>query len=226
MGKEVEKSALERGHEIVLKASSDSDLNQVDLEKAEVAIEFTTPDTAVNNIIRCFDVNLPVIVGTTGWMNEFEQIESTCLANQQALLYASNFSIGVNILFEVNKSLAQLMNTNRMYDVGMEEIHHTEKKDAPSGTAISLANDIISNLEKKTGWTLEENGPEDEIHIRAVREANVPGTHTIRYSSEIDEIELTHTAKGRKGFALGAVLAAEWLPGNTGVFTMKDLLKF
>jgi len=224
MGKEVETAALERDHDIVLKASTKKELTDENLLHADVAIEFTRPDTAVNNINRCFDVNLPIVVGTTGWLDKLEDITTTCLDKSQALLHASNFSIGVNILFEVNEKLAQLMNKRRMYDVEMEEIHHTEKKDAPSGTAISLAKGISNNMERKSGWSLDADSPDTYIKISAIREANVPGTHTIRYSSDIDEIELKHTAKGRKGFALGAVLAAEWIVGRKGVFTMKDLM--
>ena len=224
MGKEVEAVALERNHEIVLKTNSKGEFTEQNLKKADVAIEFTTPETAVDNIIRCFDVNVPIVVGTTGWTDELKQVETICSDKGQALLYASNFSIGVNIMFEVSEKLAQLMNARQMYDVDIEEIHHTEKKDAPSGTAISLANGIIANLDRKSGWTLEEEVRENEIKIVALRESNVPGTHTLRYASDIDEIELKHTAKGRKGFAMGAVLAAEWLLGRTGMFTMKDLM--
>ena len=226
MGKEVESMAIERGHEIVVKADITDTLNAEALKQADVAIEFTTPESAADNIIRCFDVNLPVVVGTTGWLDQLDMINSKCEEQNGSLLYASNFSIGVNIMFELNQKLAQMMNPHTSYDVNMEEVHHTEKKDAPSGTAISLANGITRHLERKTDWTLENDGPDEKIHISALRVADVPGTHTVKYSSEIDEIELKHTAKGRKGFALGAVMAAEWLPGNVGTFTMKDLLKF
>jgi len=224
MGKEVESMAVERNHEIVLRANDADDIDQKILAAADVAIEFTSPDNSVNNINRCFDVNLPIVVGTTGWMGDLESVKAACIDQEQALLYASNFSIGVNILFEINEKLAQLMNAQLMYDVAIEEIHHTEKKDAPSGTAISLANAMTDKLDRKSGWTLEEDPKEHEIEIKASREANVPGIHAVRYSSKIDEIELKHTAKGRKGFAMGAVLAAEWLPGRKGVFTMKDLM--
>lgn len=225
MGKVVEVTALERGHEICLKTNAIAEIDQSLLRMADAAIEFTTPETAVDNIFECFNVNLPVVVGTTGWMAALDEVKARCIGTNQSLLYASNFSIGVNILFEVNKKLAQMMNLQPMYNIEMEEIHHTEKKDAPSGTAISLANGIIENLDRKSGWTLEKDHQDKEIHITSIREAHVPGTHSVKYSSEIDEIELKHTAKGRKGFALGAVLAAEWLPGNAGVFTMKDLMK-
>ena len=224
MGKEIASVAMERNHEIVLRANDAEDIQQEILTTADVAIEFTSPDNAVDNINRCFDVNLPIVVGTTGWMNDLERVRTACINQGQALLYASNFSIGVNILFEVNNKLAQLMNTQPMYEVAMEEIHHTEKKDAPSGSAISLANGIINHMDRKSGWTLEEDAKANEIKIKAIREADVPGTHRVCYSSEIDEIELKHTARGRKGFATGAVLAAEWLQGRTGVFTMKDLM--
>ena len=224
MGKEVESVAVERNHEIVFKANLAGDINEEILTSADVAIEFTSPENAVDNIYRCFDVNLPIVVGSTGWMHDLESVKTACIDQGQALLYASNFSIGVNIMFVVNEKLAQLMNTQPTYDVAMEEIHHTEKKDAPSGTAISLANAITDKMERKSAWTLEEDAKEHEIKIKASREADVAGTHTVCYSSEIDEIELKHTARGRKGFAMGAVLAAEWLPGRTGVFTMKDLM--
>jgi len=220
----VEAVALEQGHEVVIKADSTDELQGDKLNNADVAVEFSTPETAVDNINRCFDVNLPIVVGTTGWIDELETVKTACLERGQTLLYASNFSIGVNILFEVNERLAQLMNQRKMYDIEMLEIHHTEKKDAPSGTAISLANGIIDNMDRKSSWTLEADAPDNEIRIEAKREANVPGTHSMLYSSEIDEIELRHTAKSRKGFAMGAVLAAEWIVGRTGVFTMKDLL--
>lgn len=225
MGKEVEAAAIERGHEIILKIDSIDQLSSTKLAEADVAIEFTTPESAVDNIKRCFDVKLPVIVGTTGWGQELEAVKKQCSQEQASLLYASNFSIGVNILFEVNKKLAQLMNNQEMYDVAMEEIHHTEKKDAPSGTAISLADGITMNLDRKKSWSLDNDVQAEEIHINSLREVNVPGTHIIKYRSDIDELEIKHTAKGRKGFALGAVMAAEWLPGKIGTFTMKDLLK-
>ena len=224
MGKEVQAIAVDRNHEIVLKANNAEGIESEILTAADVAIEFTSPDNAVDNINRCFDVNLPIVVGTTGWMGDLERVKTACIDQGQALLYASNFSIGVNILFEVNEKLAQLMNTQPSYDVAMAEIHHTEKMDTPSGTAISLANAITHNMDRKSGWTLEEDAKEHEIKIKASREADVPGTHTVLYSSEIDELELKHTARGRKGFAMGAVLAAEWLQGRTGVFTMKNLM--
>ena len=223
MGKEVESIAKERGHEILLKVSSSVDIDTSVLQVADVAIEFTTPEAAVDNINRCFDVSVPIVVGTTGWIDELETVKAACLDKEQGLLYASNFSIGVNILFEVNEKLAALMNGQDMYNVSMEEIHHTEKKDAPSGTAISLANGIIENLDRKSSWALVD-GQDNEIKIDALREPNVPGTHSICYDSDIDKIELKHTAKGRKGFALGAVVAAEWMVGRKGVFTMKDLM--
>jgi len=224
MGKEVEAIALERDHSIVLKATTKEELSDENLQCADVAIEFTSPSTAVDNINRCFDVNLPIVVGTTGWLDQLETVTTSCQDKSQALIHASNFSIGVNILFEMNEKLAQLMNNRPMYEIEMEEIHHTEKKDAPSGTAISLANGISNNMDRKSGWSLDADAPESEIKISALREAHVPGTHTIRYSSDIDEIELKHTAKGRKGFAMGAVVAAEWIVGRTGIFTMKDLM--
>ena len=220
MGKEIEKIALSRGHEIVLKKTSNNTFEN--LEQADVAIDFSLPSTAVENISACLNANVPVICGTTGWLDHYNEMVTLCQVKDGAFLYASNFSVGVNIFFELNNQLAKLMAKLNNYNVSMEEIHHTQKLDAPSGTAISLANGIIdhSRFEK---WTLE-NPASNEIHIEAKRIANVPGTHIVNYRSIVDEIEIKHEAFSREGFALGAVIAAEWIANKKGIFTMKDVL--
>lgn len=220
MGKVIERIALERGHEIVLRKGSSHDFEG--LEKAEVAIDFSIPTVAVTNISTCFEKGIPVISGTTGWLEKYEEMVALCQSKNGSFIYASNFSLGVNIFFELNDYLAKMMNQLKEYKVSMEEIHHIQKLDAPSGTAISLANGIIENTEY-TNWTLE-NPKNTEIHINAKRIENVPGTHSIFYDSEIDQIEIKHTAHSREGFALGSIVAAEWLHGKKGVFTMKDVL--
>ena len=222
MGKAIEGIAIERGHEIVEKVDVDGNWDEVDT--ADAAIEFTMPKSAVGNIEKCFSLNVPIVVGTTGWYDEFERIKTKCLDEKQALFTATNFSIGVNVFFEINKKLAQLMNPHREYEVTMEETHHIHKLDSPSGTGITLANGILENLERKTAWTEAENTTPNQLKISAFREGEVPGTHKVKYESEIDTIEIIHEAKNRKGFALGAVLAAEWIADKKGVFGMKDLL--
>lgn len=225
MGKAIKDIALDRGHNIVIEANSSTAIDQEEIKKADVAIEFSTPETVVDNIVKCFNVNLPVVVGTTGWDNHLPDLKATCKRQNQALFYASNFSIGVNVFFKINILLAKLMNEQKNYDVVIEETHHTEKLDAPSGTAITLANGIIENNETKSSWSTTETDDEREVLITAHREKDVPGTHVITYVSDIDKIEIKHEAKNRKGFATGAVLAAEWLKGKKGVYTMNDLLK-
>ncbi len=220
MGKVIERIALERGHEIVLRKSSQDNFDG--LKNADVAIDFSVPDSAVSNISECFTTNIPVISGTTGWLEHYDKIISLCSEKNGAFIYGSNFSLGVNIFFELNDYLAKMMANLEQYKVSMEEIHHTQKLDAPSGTAISLANGIIENT-KYESWTLE-NPKTNEIHIEAKRIENIPGTHSIFYDSEVDQIEIKHTAHNREGFALGAVVAAEWLVGKKGVYTMKDVL--
>lgn len=225
MGKEIEQIALSRGHEVVLKISVDNllDFTNENLRKADVAIEFTAPNAAVQNMYKCFEAGMPVVVGTTGWNKHLDEVKNKCYQHNAALLYASNFSVGVNLFFALNKRLAELMAPYSQYDVTIEEIHHTQKLDAPSGTAISLANDIIAIHPTKKQSSLEKNDKEN-LFINAKRINNVPGTHIIKYSSEIDDIEIIHTAHNRKGFATGAVIAAEWLLGKKGVFTMNDVL--
>jgi len=220
MGKVIERIALERGHEIVLKKD---EFNTYDgLSTADVAIDFSVPTAAVSNISSCFNNNIPVVSGTTGWLEHFDEMVALCNEKQGAFISSSNFSLGVNIFFELNEYLAKIMSQLDSYKVTMEEIHHTQKLDAPSGTAISLAKGVIENS-SYTNWTLDQ-AKNNEIHIEAKRIGDVPGTHTVTYDSIVDSIELKHTAHNREGFALGAVIAAEWLAGKTGIYSMKDVL--
>jgi 4-hydroxy-tetrahydrodipicolinate reductase len=221
MGKVIEKVALDRGHEIVLRKSSSSTFDG--LELADVAIDFSVPASAVENITACLQYNVPIVCGTTGWLQDYDKMAELCQQNKGAFLYGSNFSLGVNLFFELNRKLAQLMAPHGQYRVSMEEIHHTQKLDAPSGTAISLANDIVANS-NYNGWSLAEAQP-NEIEITAKRIENVPGTHSVFYDSAVDQIEIKHTANSREGFAYGSVIAAEWIIGKTGVFSMKNVLE-
>lgn len=220
MGKEIEKIAISRGHEIVIRKAADT---EIDITQADVAIDFSIPTSAFENITNCFRNAVPVVSGTTGWLDNYSKALDICEENKGAFIYASNFSVGVNIFFELNKQLAKMMSNIDNYDIAMEEIHHTKKLDAPSGTAITLAEGIIENTSKEN-WDLDEASSENSIPIVAKRIPEVPGTHSVWYNSEVDSIEIKHTAHSRKGFALGAVVAAEWLLGKTGVFTMKDVL--
>ena len=221
MGKVIEKIAIERGHEIVLKIEQgDASYN---LKIADVAIDFSTPTAAVSNITEAINCQIPVVCGTTGWLEAFESIKSLCHTKNGAFLYASNFSLGMNLFFELNRKLAQVMKPYGEYSMGIEEIHHTQKQDAPSGTAITLAEDAIKESEY-TGWSLGKSLDPKQIGIEAKRIENIPGTHKVSYDSKIDSIEIKHIAKNREGFGLGAVIAAEWLFGKTGVFSMKDIL--
>jgi 4-hydroxy-tetrahydrodipicolinate reductase len=220
MGKEIEKIALQRGHEIVLRISNN---DAYDVTTADVAIDFSIPDSAFKNITNCFNNNVPVISGTTGWLEKYDEATSLCKQKNGAFIYASNFSLGVNIFFELNNQLANMMNNLSDYNITMEEIHHTKKLDAPSGTAITLAEGIIENS-KKSNWELDGEVSDASIPITAKRIPDVPGTHTIDYSSEVDSIEIKQTAHSRKGFALGAVVAAEWIQHKKGVFSMRDVL--
>ena len=235
MGQIIERFALERGHEIVLKITIDNqeDLTTANLRNADVAIDFSTPDAAIDNIYACFDANVPVVVGTTGWYGQLQEVKNECLERNNALLYGSNFSIGVNLFFHVNKLLARVMNNFPAYEVQVEEIHHTQKLDSPSGTAMTIAEGIIDNLDRKSEWVNELVGtPFDEVLkkeqllIESHRIENIPGTHTVVYSSEVDEIEFKHTAHSRSGFALGAVVAAEWLEKRQGFFNVTDIFDF
>ena len=223
MGKTIEEIAKDRGHEIVLKVSDDIESYDLAESKADVAIDFSVPKAAYKNITTCFKNGIPVVSGTTGWLDDYEKARKICMEEDSAFIYASNFSLGVNVFFELNKKLAGMMQGLEEYKADIEEIHHVQKLDAPSGTAISLAQQILDENSKLKGWQLDD-ADEDEIPIRAKREKDVPGTHTVTYDSAIDKIEIKHTAKSRKGFALGAVVAAEYLKDKKGVFTMRDVL--
>ena len=220
MGKIIEQIALSRGHEIVIKATKDSKYTITD---ADVAIEFSIPNAAVENISNCINHQIPVVSGTTGWLEHYDKLVSMCKEKNGAFLYASNFSLGVNIFFEINKQLAKMMSHFEQYEVSMEEIHHTQKLDKPSGTAISLAEGIIVEHAKYTDWKLDGT-VEKNIPIFSKRLPDVPGTHIITYKSKVDSITISHEAQSREGFALGAVLAAEWIMNKKGVFSMKDVL--
>lgn len=225
MGKTIERIALERGHTISARIDVG---NQHELETAQgdVAIEFSHPDAAFNNIIKCINRNIPVVCGTTGWLARRAEVEALCAESNGSFFYASNFSLGVNIFFKLNEYLAKLMNNTTGYKVAMEEIHHTEKKDAPSGTAITLAEGILRHIPAKSKWVNTESAEDDEIPIRSLRLGQVPGTHTVVYSSSVDDLEIKHTAHSRDGFALGAVLVSEWIQGKKGILNMDDFLKF
>lgn len=221
MGKVIEKIALERGHEIVLRKGQADTFDG--LAQADVAIDFSVPTAAVTNISTCLHENIPVVSGTTGWLEQYDEMVRLCEAKNGTFLYGSNFSLGVNLFFELNEYLAKMMaRFADVYKVSMEEIHHTQKLDSPSGTAISLAKGIIQHSDYES-WTEEQAG-EQQIHIDAKRIENVPGTHSVFYQSDVDCIEIKHVAHNREGFALGSVLAAEWIQGKKGVFTMKDVL--
>ncbi len=228
MGKELEKIALSRKNEIGLIV----DLNNInsfsieELKKCDAAIEFTTPDTAVSNIYKCFDAGVPVVVGTTGWLKQWDEVAKVCKEKNQTLFWASNFSVGVNLFFKLNEHLAKLMNSHKEYNVSLEETHHVHKKDSPSGTGITLAEGVLKNIPSKKNWVNNETNNAEELQIISKRIDEVPGTHSIRYSSDVDYIEIEHVAHSRKGFALGAVLAAEFIKGKKGIYGMDDLLKF
>ena len=238
MGHIIEKIAIDRGHEIVLKVDLENlqDLIPENLKKADVAIEFSTPSTVLHNIQQCFLADMPVVVGTTGWYQQISQVKQQCEQGDYSMVYASNFSVGVNVFFYANKLLAKLMNKYPYYDVQVEEIHHTKKLDSPSGTAITIAEGIIEGLESKTGWvnvlTADDRGPEveavnaGELLIESFRIDSVPGTHTVIYDSEVDMIEFKHTAHNRNGFALGAVMAAEWIKDKKGFHPVEDMFDF
>lgn len=235
MGHIIEQFAMDRGHEIVLKIEelNADELTEENLKKADVAIDFSTPATVINHIKACFRANVPVVVGTTGWYDQLDEIKEECLQSNNTLLYGSNFSIGVNVFFHVNKILAKIMNAYPQYEVLVEEIHHTQKLDSPSGTAITIAEGIIEGLENKTEWVNELVGNMQEVIakpeqllIESHRIEDVPGTHTVIYSSEVDDIEFKHKAHNRAGFALGAVIAAEWIKEKTGFYSVADIFDF
>jgi 4-hydroxy-tetrahydrodipicolinate reductase len=226
MGKEIEKIAIQRGHTIDLTIDIDNvhDLNSEKLSKVDVAIDFAIPESAYENIMKCFEGNTPVVSGTTGWLDKYDEVIHACKSKNQSFFYAPNYSLGVNIFKQVNKYLAKMMNSLGQYEVSMEEIHHTQKLDAPSGTAISLAEDVLEEVERKDSWELDKQSKSSALKIIAKREGTVPGTHIINYDSDVDYIEICHVAKSRKGFALGAVLAAEFLSDKKGVYGMNDML--
>ncbi|MFN5046433.1 MAG: 4-hydroxy-tetrahydrodipicolinate reductase [Bacteroidota bacterium] len=228
MGKTIEQVAVERGHLVKLKIDLHNldDFNQKNFENIDAAIEFTGPHTAYNNIIKCIELGKPIVSGSTGWLNRLTDVESTCNDKQGSFIYASNFSVGVNIFFEVNKKLAELMKGKDQYDVAIKEIHHTQKKDAPSGTAITLAEHILSNNTSKSTWVNDTPTSKNQLFIKSERIDPYPGLHEVTYSSSIDEIQIIHNAHSRDGFALGAVLAAEYIAERKGIFTMKDVLGF
>lgn len=226
MGKAIEQIAIERGHQIVLTVDFDNlaDFTRENLQKADVAIEFTGPHSAFDNVMKSLEYGVPLVCGSTGWLGKWTEAKTKCEELNGTLLYASNFSVGVNLFFEINKYVAALMNKHPEYNISMEEIHHTQKKDAPSGTAITLAEQIMDNNLLKKSWVNEATGKMEELPIISKRIDPAPGTHSIKYSSAIDDIEIIHTAHSRTGFATGAVLAAEFLRGKKGIFSMKEVL--
>lgn len=226
MGKAIEQIALERGHEVVLRLDLDNahEFTAENLSRADVAIEFTSPHSAYDNLRKLLEYGVPVVCGSTGWLDKYEAVEEYCLQQQGSLLYASNFSVGVNIFFEINKRLAELMARQPSYSLLMKEIHHTQKKDAPSGTAVSLAEQVLHANHTKKRWVNHSTSNPEEIGIISEREDPAPGTHSVLYQSAIDDIEIIHTAHSRTGFATGAVLAAEFLAGKKGIYSMKEVL--
>ena len=228
MGHIIERIALERGHEIVSIIDKDNlaDFNSEAFKSADAAIEFSMPSAAMDNYAKCFAAGVPVVAGTTGWLSRIDEIKDACKDGKQTFFYASNFSIGVNIFFAMNKYLAKIMNKFPAYNVRMEEVHHIHKLDSPSGTAITLAEGILENIDAKTSWTEDKEPTGDQLEITAFRRDEVPGIHTIIYESDVDTLSMTHDAKSREGFALGAVVAAEFINGKKGFYTMDDLMKF
>ena len=234
MGKAIEEITLQKGYDIALRIDDQNlhELTKENLKKADVAIEFTNPESAVNNILLCFESGIPVVCGTTGWLTQINMVNEKCKEANGTFLYASNFSIGVNIFFELNKKLATLMKGQSNYDVSIEEIHHTQKKDAPSGTAITLAEEIISVSAQKNKWVLRQTQDDstlenkNELTVTSKRIDPAAGTHSVKYTSDVDDIEIIHTAHNRKGFAAGALLAAEFIQNKKGIFNMKDVLDF
>jgi 4-hydroxy-tetrahydrodipicolinate reductase len=226
MGHEIERIVVRMGHEIslIIDSADDWEKSGSTLKESDIAIDFSVPDQVVENIYRCFENGVPVIVGTTGWNDKLEQVKKTCYDRDQSLFYSTNFSIGVNLFFDLNRHLAKLMSERSEYEISIEETHHIHKQDTPSGTAIVLANDIIQNISRLAKWVKENPDNPEELAIKSFRVENVSGTHKIRYESEDDMIEIVHSAKNRRGFAMGAIMAAEWLIGRKGYFEMKDML--
>ena len=227
MGKTIEQIAVSRGHRIVKTIDIDNleDFAPGKMNGAQVAVEFTGPKTAFDNVMKCLDMHLPVVCGSTGWYDRLPEAEARCRRENQSMIVSSNFSLGVNIFFKLNRYLARIMNRFPLYDVSIDETHHTQKLDAPSGTAITLARAVIGELDRKTGWQLDRADTPDQIRVNAFRRDSVPGIHTVRYTSEIDDIVITHDAHSRAGLALGAVLAAEYIYDKHGVFSMDDVLQ-
>ena len=226
MGHEIESAAILRGHQVVVHFDSEPEWlkDRSKLRSCEVAIDFSTPESAIGNIHRCFEAKIPIVCGTTGWHNQLNEIRTECIATGNSLFFASNFSLSVNLFFELNRHLARIMNQYSEYSASIEEIHHIHKLDAPSGTAITLANDIIHEIDRLSEWKNNPLHAKNELAVLSIREGEVTGTHTIRYDSDADTIEIKHNAKNRKGFAIGAVMAAEFIQGKTGFFGMNDLL--
>lgn len=226
MGQMIEQLATERGHEVVLRINIDNteDFTQQNIAGADVAIEFTGPDSAYENVKKCIDFGVPVVSGSTGWNDNLPEIKHYCLEKNGSFLHTSNFSIGVNIFFQINTLLAQLMANQPAYDVVIKEVHHTQKKDAPSGTAVTLAEQVLANLLRKSSWTNSSPTAPHELEVISERIDPAPGTHYVKYTSDVDEIEIIHTAHNRKGFALGAILAAEYIADKKGIFSMKEVL--
>jgi len=226
MGRAIEEIAIAQGDEIVLKISSQNTaaFTAENIQQADVAIEFTNPHIAVDNIKKCLDAGVPVVCGSTGWLQQLEEIKDYCNKKEGAFLYASNFSVGVNIFFALNKYLASLMSAHSEYNVSMEEVHHTHKKDAPSGTAITLAEQVLETIKTKKSWVNNETRNAEELEIISKRTGDVPGIHSVKYNSPTDFIEITHSAYNRKGFASGALVAAKFIAGKKGIFTMQDVL--
>ena len=225
MGKTIEAMAAAAGHQVVAKIHSSNRGQRHSLQGAQVAIEFSHPQAAIDNLKACFDQQVPVVCGTTGWLSQKKEMEAYCTQKNGAFFYASNFSLGVNLFFRLNRWLASKMNSFPTYDISLEEIHHTQKKDTPSGTAITLAEDILKEIPRKKNWSNKKNANPESLVITSRREDPTPGTHTVKYISDVDRIEIKHTAHSREGFAAGALLAAEWLQNKKGIFGMDDLFK-
>ncbi|MFZ6013532.1 MAG: 4-hydroxy-tetrahydrodipicolinate reductase [Bacteroidota bacterium] len=225
MGRTIERIAHERGHEIAGRIDVDNQ-HEFDTVVADAAIEFSHPDAAFNNIKKCLERNIPVVCGTTGWLARKPEVDELCRQHNGAFFYASNYSLGVNIFFKLNEYLAKIMNSFEGYNITMDEIHHTEKRDAPSGTAITLAEGVLKHIQRKQKWVNAETAASNEIGIQSFRVDQVPGTHIVKYASAVDDIEIKHTAHSREGFALGAVMVAEWIRGKKGVLNMDHFLKF
>jgi len=225
MGKAIEALALTRGHEVVARIDLNNAADIAEINKADVAIEFSQPDAVVNNLLNCFKHHVPVVCGTTGWLNKKTEVEEACKQYDGSFFYASNYSLGVNLFFKLNEYLAEMMNRHEHYEVSIDEVHHTAKKDAPSGTAITLAESIIRLLDRKKKWSDQPNAKGDNLVISSSRIDPTPGTHTVKYTSAIDDIEIRHVAHSREGFAIGALMVAEWIQGKKGVLGMSDFFK-